>query len=96
LLKPSKDGVFSHQVAANDSFAGSPMHHSHSGQPADVLHGAGGNESAWSGWSNKSNLWAELGGKPAGTAPETAMSYRPQPVRRVEIPKEGHHTPPGD
>jgi len=44
----------------------------HSGQPADVLHGAGGNESAWSGWSNKSNLWAELGGKPAGTAPETA------------------------
>jgi len=37
-----------------------------------VLHGAGGNESAWSGWSNKSNLWAELGGKPAGTAPETA------------------------
>jgi len=37
-----------------------------------TLHGAGGNESAWSGWSNKSNLWAELGGKPAGTAPETA------------------------
>jgi len=71
------------------------MHH-YSGQPADVLHGAGGNESAWSGVTKATygqNLEENLR---ALHQKLRQMSYRPQPVRRVEIQGGWHHTPPGD
>jgi len=84
--------VTSEQTASNDIYVvNAPLR---SGQPGDVLHGAGVTAPGVDG-VNKSNLWAELEEKPAGTAPETASDVVSQPAR--DVGKDTwHHTPPGD